>query len=73
MPGRGDNNKNGSSGQGASSQSNQPLAGDDKTQPESNHGKKTGGEASKPQAKTGDTSAHRDAPKKRTNHREETW
>jgi hypothetical protein len=58
MSGRGDNNKNGSSGQGASNQSNQGFnepAKDEK----SNHGKQTGGKRSEPQEKTGDTSSNR--------------
>ncbi len=46
MPGRGDNNKSGSAGRGASNQSNQPFVADSEKEPKSNHGKKTGGSAS---------------------------
>jgi hypothetical protein len=52
MSGRGDNNKHGSAGRGASNQSNQPFAGDGEKQPKSNHGKKKGGQPSTPQPKT---------------------
>ena len=53
MSGRGDNNKKGSSGQGASNQSNQGFIADDQNQPKSNHSKKpTGGKPSVPQEKT---------------------
>jgi hypothetical protein len=57
MSGRGDNNKKGSSGRGASKQSNQPFgeAGGGK----SGHGKQTGGKPSMPQKKSGDQSADR--------------
>lgn len=42
MPGRGDNNKHGSAGRGASNQSNQPFAGDNKKQPASGHNRNAG-------------------------------
>lgn len=60
MSGRGDNNKHGTSGQGASNQSNQPFVADGESEPKSNHNKEhTGGEPSVPQQKTKDQSAHR--------------
>jgi len=58
MAGRGDNNKSGSSGRGASNQSNQgmkkPVARE-----KSNHDEKTGGKRSEPQGKTRDQSSNR--------------
>jgi hypothetical protein len=42
MPGRGDNNKHGSAGRGASNQSNQPFATDNERQPASNHNRAAG-------------------------------
>ena len=67
MSGRGDNNKHGSSGRGASNQSNQPFAGDGKQQ--SNHSKQTGGKPSIRQRKTTDTGADRNqaVPKDKLN------
>jgi hypothetical protein len=60
MSGRGDNNKHGTSGQGASNQSNQAFIADNQDQPKSNHNKhQTGSEPSIPQAKTVDQSANR--------------
>ncbi|TKK71464.1 hypothetical protein FC093_00085 [Ilyomonas limi] len=60
MSGRGDNNKHGTSGQGASNQSNQPFVADGQDELKSNHNKhQTGGEPSIPQAKTVDQSANR--------------
>ena len=59
MSGRGDNNKKGSSGRGASNQSNQPFVADDQKEPKSNHGKQTGGEPSQPQEKSMSQSANR--------------
>ncbi len=58
MSGRGDNNKNGSSGRGASNQSSQPFgeAGDKR---KINHGEQTGGRPSKPQPKTKEQDANR--------------
>lgn len=58
MPGRGDNNKKGSSGQGSSNQSNQAFSPAD-AKGKSNHGEKTGGKKSDPQTKTTDQSANR--------------
>ena len=58
MSGRGDNNKNGTSGQGASNQSNQGFkkpAQDEK----SSHEKEIGGKRSEPQQKTGDQASNR--------------
>ncbi len=61
MSGRGDNNKNGTSGQGASNQSNQPFVADGENEPKSNHNTKvTGGEPSEPQQPTEAQSANRD-------------
>lgn len=60
MSGRGDNNKHGTSGQGASNQSNEPFITDGHDDPKSNHNKhQTGGKPSEPQAKTVDQSANR--------------
>ena len=60
MSGRGDNNKKGSAGRGASNQSNQPFVADDENQPKSNHNKKhTGEKPSKPSPKTADQDANR--------------
>ena len=58
MSGRGDNNKHGTSGQGASNQSNQPFVTSDNKQ-KSNHGQQTGGQPSQPQEKTEAQSANR--------------
>ena len=61
MPGRGDNNKSGSSGRGASNQSNQgfPDAGK-----KSNHARKqSGGERSQPEPKVQSTDANRNRAK----------
>ena len=61
MSGRGDNNKHGSAGQGATNQSNQPFVKDEGDQPKSNHNKKqTGGKPSDPSPKTADQDANRD-------------
>lgn len=64
MSGRGDNNKNGTSGQGAGNQSNQGF-----TKPlqeeKSNHGKQTGGKRSQSQEKTSDQSSNRNTSSKR--------
>ncbi|MBD0278025.1 MAG: stress-induced protein [Flavisolibacter sp.] len=59
MSGRGDSNKAGSSGRGASNQSNQ---GFDKAaqKGKSTHGDQTGGKRSEPQKKKGDQDAQRD-------------
>lgn len=60
MSGRGDNNKNGTSGQGAGNQSNQRFAGKGENKHASNHRKKpTGNERSKDQPKSVDSDAHR--------------
>lgn len=60
MPGRGDNNKNGSAGRGGSNQSNQPFSASGDEHSKSNHSKKhTGGNASKPSPKTADQDASR--------------
>jgi hypothetical protein len=60
MSGRGDNNKHGSSGQGASNQSNEAFVADGENQQKSNHNRhQTGGKPSEPQAKTVDQSSNR--------------
>ena len=60
MSGRGDNNKHGSSGRGASNQSNQPME-NASTKGKSNHNKNAkGGTPSTPQKKSNDQSANRD-------------
>jgi|GEM_PF-916771 len=60
MSGRGDNNKHGSAGRGASNQSNQPFAGDGEKQQKSNHARhQTGGKPSEPSPKTADQDANR--------------
>ena len=61
MPGRGDNNKSGSAGRGASNQSNQPFVADSEKEPKSNHGKKTGGSRSEKMNKTKVQSANRNS------------
>ena len=59
MPGRGDNNKKGSSGQGGSNQSNQGF--EDANQGKSNHNREqTGGKRSDPQPRSADQDANRD-------------
>jgi hypothetical protein len=58
MPGRGDNNKKGSSGRGSSNQSNQGF-GSSAQKGKSNHGEQTGGMASERQPKKADQSANR--------------
>lgn len=58
MAGRGDNNKSGSSGRGASNQSNQGMK-KPASREKSNHGTPTGGKQSEPQRKTRDQSANR--------------
>ena len=58
MSGRGDNNKAGSSGQGASNQSNQGF-GQAAQKGKSYHGDETGGQRSKPQRKKQDQDAQR--------------
>jgi hypothetical protein len=54
--GRGDKNKQGTSGAGASNQSGQPI---DKTSGKMNHGRQTGGAPSKPQPDEQDQDSHR--------------
>ena len=60
MSGRGDNNKHGSSGRGASNQSNEAFVPDGENEPKSNHGKQTGGQPSKKQEASQDQDANRD-------------
>lgn len=65
MSGRGDNNKHGSAGRGASNQSNQPFVQDGQNQPKSNHRKNNvEGKPSKKQEKSQDGSADRNRPVK---------
>ncbi|MDB5196796.1 MAG: hypothetical protein JWP88_1167 [Flaviaesturariibacter sp.] len=56
MSGRGDNNKHGSSGRGASNQSGQAI---DKQSGKMNHGDQTGGRPSEPDHKQRDQSSDR--------------
>ena len=58
MSGRGDNNKAGSSGRGASNQSSQGFGEAAKAR-KSNHGDRTGGKQSKPEVKEPDQSSNR--------------
>ena len=58
MSGRGDNNKSGSSGRGASNQSNQGFGQSAKVK-KSSHGERTGGMPSIPEKKTTDESIER--------------
>lgn len=58
MSGRGDNNKKGSAGRGASNQSNQAF-GQSANRGKSNHGEQTGGQRSEPQRKQQDQSSNR--------------
>ena len=59
MSGRGDNNKRGSAGRGASNQSNQAFGQSDQVR-KSNHGEQTGGQRSVPEHKKEDASSNRD-------------
>lgn len=60
MSGRGDKNKNGTSGSGAGNQSNQPFIADGENQHKSNHNRQnTGGTPSEPQKKSKDQSSDR--------------
>lgn len=58
MSGRGDNNKKGSSGRGASNQSNQAFGSSDQ-KGKSSHGEQTGGRASERQPKKAEQAANR--------------
>ena len=58
MSGRGDNNKSGSAGRGASNQSNQPFS-DASERGKSYHGEKTGGKRSEPEHKDRSQSGNR--------------
>jgi hypothetical protein len=61
MSGRGDKNKRGSAGRGASNQSNQPFVADGEKQPRSNHNMThVSGEPSIEQERTKDAGSHRD-------------
>lgn len=60
MPGRSDDNKNGTSGRGASNQSNQPI-GQAADRGKSSHGEQTGGKRSIPEKKTRSQSANRNS------------
>ncbi|HEX2606251.1 MAG TPA: hypothetical protein VHK91_02685 [Flavisolibacter sp.] len=64
MSGRGDNNQHGSSGRGASNQSNQGFSeGQEK---KSNHGRQTGGQSSEAQPQKEDQSSNRDHSTRKT-------
>ena len=65
MAGRGDNNKKGSSGRGASNQSMQGMK--DGTREKANHGKQTGGQRSVPQKGSRDQSSNRNSSVDREN------
>lgn len=58
MSGRGDNNKNGTSGRGAGNQSMQGMKDDHE---KAYHGKQTGGQRSEPEEKTKSQSSHRNS------------
>ena len=58
MSGRGDNNKAGSSGTGASNQSGQGIP---REEGKMNHGKQTGGQPSKPMGRERDQDAYRNS------------
>ena len=60
MSGRGDHNKKGTSGQGASNQSNQGF-GQAANRGKSSHGEQTGGKRSIPQKKNADPSSNRNS------------
>ncbi|MFL5810883.1 MAG: hypothetical protein ACJ749_15285 [Flavisolibacter sp.] len=64
MPGRGDNNKKGSSGRGASNQSSQGF-GQAAERGKSNHGEQTGGKPSVPEKKKEDPSSNRNTASKK--------
>lgn len=64
MSGRGDNNKSGSSGRGASNQSSQGF-GQAADRGKSNHGEQTGGKASVPEKKTQDQGSNRNRSSKK--------
>lgn len=61
MSGRGDHNKNGTSGRGAGNQSNQPFAAKGVDRGKSYHGEQTGGKASQPKTRTRSQSANRNS------------
>ena len=64
MPGRGDNNKHGSAGRGASNQSNQGMNEEVKHQ-KSHHNKNAEeGQASEPSPRTADSDSNRNQPLK---------
>lgn len=65
MAGRGDNNKKGSSGRGASNQSMQGMKGG--KQEKANHGKQTGGQPSIPQKESRDQDSNRNSSVDREN------
>ncbi|RYY90378.1 MAG: hypothetical protein EOO15_02835 [Chitinophagaceae bacterium] len=56
MSGRGDNNKNGSSGTGSSNQSGQAIP---REQGKMNHGEQTGGQPSEPMGREREQDTHR--------------
>lgn len=69
MLGRGDNNKNGTSGQGASNQSGQGLAQTDDREKMNHARQQTGGQPSEPQKEEQDQDSNRDtSTKKETNN-----
>ena len=66
MSGRGDNNKKGSAGRGASNQSNQGF-GQSAHAGKSNHGEQTGNKRSQPEPKEKDQSSNRNTSVTRQN------
>lgn len=70
MSGRGDNNKHGSAGRGASNQSNQGFNGSEDGNKKSNHSRnETGTQPSTPSPKTADQDANRNQALKDTKDR----
>ena len=65
MAGRGDNNKKGSAGRGASNQSNQGFVSDGRNEPKSHHDKhKSGGQRSNNEDKSLDQGSNRNTSTK---------
>lgn len=62
MSGRGDNNKKGSAGRGASNQSNQPMEGTGNNAKSNHSRQQTGGKPAQAQPKKQDQSANRNTP-----------
>lgn len=69
MSGRGDKNKQGTSGRGSSDQSNQPFPDDEGKQPSGNKNQ-TGGKPSEPSPRTVDQDSQRDLHLKESKRKE---